>query len=373
MEQNTDGAQPHDRQSSPDGGSAEPIRTNFMSDNVGTVSPEILAALAQANVGEAPAHGADSWTRRLEARVAEVFEAEARVFPVATGTAANALALSALSPPWGAILCDESAHINRRECGAPEFFTGGAKLWPIPSADGRMEAGLLASAVADLSAGGARLSRPAALSLTQATEWGTVYTLEHLVELTALAHEAGLSVHMDGARFGNALAHLGCSPADMTWRAGVDVLSLGATKSGALSADLIVMFDLSLAEDMERRIKRSGHLWAKQRFLSAQLLAWLENDLWLRNARHANEMAGRLARGLARHPAATLPFDTQGNEVFAVLPELLVEGLEAAGFVFLRRTAPPGVTGTLVRFVTGHDTRPQDVDALLEALAGTTE
>lgn len=345
------------------------IRTNFMSDNVGPVCPEILAAIVAANTGDAPAHGDDAWTARLEARVSEVFEAEVRVFPVATGTAANGLALTALTPPWGAVLCDESSHIFRRECGAPEFFTSGAKLCPIPSAEGRMHTGLLSRTIADLQAGGRRLSRPAALSLSQATEWGTVYTIEQLVELASLAHDAGMGVHMDGARFGNALAHLGCSPADATWRAGVDILSLGATKSGALAAEMVVIFNTTLAEDMERRIKRAGHLWSKQRFISAQILAWLENDLWLHNARQANEMAGRLARGLLRHPGATLPFDTQANEVFAIMPELLVQGLEAAGYIFLRRTAPPGVEGTLVRFVTSYDTQPADIDALLEALA----
>ncbi|NHN88292.1 threonine aldolase family protein [Acetobacter conturbans] len=345
------------------------IRTNFMSDNVGPVCPEILAAITQANVGDAPAHGDDAWTAQLEARAAEVFEAEVRVFPVATGTAANGLALSALSPPWGAILCDESAHIFGRECSAPELFTSGAKLCPIPSPDGRMSPAMLARTIAEVQAGGRRLSRPAALSLSQATEWGTVYSLDQLVELTTLAHDAGMGVHMDGARFGNALAHLGCSPADATWRAGVDILSLGATKSGALAADLVVMFDTGLAEDMERRIKRAGHLWSKQRFLSAQLLAWFEGDLWLRNARHANEMAGRLARGLLRHPGAMLPFETQANEVFAILPEALVQALEVSGFIFLRRTAPPGVHGTLVRFVTSYHMQHADVDALLEALA----
>ena len=369
MEQTTH-TPPHNDTLSADDTGAQPIRTNFMSDNVGPACPEILAAIAEANVGAAPAHGDDAWTARLEARVAEVFEADVRVFPVATGTAANGLALSALSPPWGAILCDESAHIFGRECGAPEFFTSGAKLCPIPSPDGRMQPDMLARTIADVQAGGRRLSRPAALSLSQATEWGTVYSLEQIVELTTLASDAGMAVHMDGARFGNALAHLGCSPADATWRAGVDILSLGATKSGALAAELVVMFDTHLAEDMERRIKRAGHLWSKQRFLSAQLLAWFENDLWLHNARQANEMAGRLARGLLRHPGATLPFETQANEVFAILPELLVQGLEAAGFVFLRRTAPPGVDGTLVRFVTGYDVQPADVDALLTALSG---
>ncbi|NHO32145.1 threonine aldolase family protein [Acetobacter fallax] len=368
MNQNTVGQSSGDTLVS-EGKTAEHIRRNFASDNVAPVCPEILAALGAANVGAVPSYGADPWTERLGVRVSEVFGTEVRVFPVSTGTACNSLALSALTPSWGAVLCDESAHIDNEECGAPEFFTGGAKLRGLPSSDGRIDPDLLGRTLEQGAGAGAHSSKLSALSVTQATEWGTVYGPEHLREVTGLARAAGLAVHMDGARFGNALAHLGCSPAEMTWQSGVDILSLGATKSGALAAEMLVVFDLARAADMDRRQKRAGHVWSKQRFLSAQLLAWLEDDLWLRNAANANEMAARLARGLVRQPGAVLPFETESNEVFVVLPELLLEALEAAGFGFYRWVTPPGVDGTLIRLVTSYDTRSEDVDALLGVLA----
>ncbi|GBQ95461.1 low-specificity threonine aldolase [Acetobacter nitrogenifigens DSM 23921 = NBRC 105050] len=372
MEQNT-GEQISANAPAPDAQAArqagEHIRKNFASDNVAPVCPEILAAIGEANVGAAPSYGADPWTAGLKARVAEIFETDAAVFPVTTGTASNGLALSALCPPWGAVLCDESAHIDNEECGAPEFYTHGAKLRPLPSADGRIDPALLARALNGHADRGFHLSKLSALSVTQATEWGATYSLEHLREVTDLARGAGLGVHMDGARFSNALAHLGCSPADMTWRAGVDILSLGATKNGALAAEALIVFDPVRAVEMERRIKRAGHVWSKQRFLSAQLLAWFADDLWLRNARNANDMASRLARGLLRQPGATLPYAIESNEVFVVLPEPLVQGLEQAGYDFYRWTTPPGVEGVLIRLVTRYDTTPDDIDGLLASLS----
>lgn len=353
----------------PGGPGREHIRRNFTSDNVAPACPAILDALVAANREAAPSYGGDRWTSRLEEVVTDLFETEVRIFPLATGTACNSLALAALTPPWGSVLCDESAHVFNDECGAPEFFTHGAKLVPLPSADGRMDPKLLSRAIANADAADTHRSALSALTLTQATEWGTVYSLDRLRALTGLAHAGGLGVHMDGARFANALVHLGCTPAEATWRAGVDVLSLGATKNGAMAAELLVLFDLERAADMGRRIKRGGHVWSKQRFLSAQLLAFFENDLWLRNARHANEMAARLARGLARQPGAVLPYPCEVNEVFVVLPEVLVQTLEQVGFDFYRWTPMPGVDGTLIRLVTRYDTSPEDVDALLMALA----
>ncbi|MDG6094260.1 low specificity L-threonine aldolase [Acetobacter sp. AN02] len=347
----------------------EQIRRNFASDNVAPVSPEIMAALAEANRGAAPSYGGDEWTLRLQAKVTEIFETPpAAILPVTTGTASNALALSALTPPWGAVLCDESAHILSDECGAPEFFMHGGKLRQIASPDGRIDPEMLSRAIDHADFRGIHDSRLTALSLTQATEWGTVYSLEHCRELTDRARASGLGVHMDGARFANALATLGCTPAEASWKAGVDILSLGATKNGALAAELLIIFNPSYTNDMTRRMKRGGHIWSKQRFQSAQLLAWFEDDLWLRNAAQANAMATRLAHGLGRHPGATLPFPTESNEVFVILPEAVVGHLEAAGFVFYRWETPPGITGVLIRLVCRYDTQEQDVDALLEAL-----
>jgi threonine aldolase len=209
--------------------------------------------------------------------------------------------------------------------------------------------------------------RPAAITVSQATEWGTVYRAEELARLSAAAHALGLRVHMDGARFANAVAHLGCSPADATWRAGIDVLSFGATKNGALAAEAVVVFDPALEAELALRRKRGGHLWSKMRFISAQLLAYLDGDLWLRNARHANAMARRLAAGLTSIPAVRLAQAAEANELFVALPAALAAALRAAGFSFYDWPAPPGCEGPVVRLVTSYDVTPADVDALLAA------
>ncbi|MCQ9155444.1 low specificity L-threonine aldolase [Acidomonas methanolica] len=347
---------------------SEAIRKNFASDNTAPACPEVMAALIGANGGPAASYGEDDETARLEARFREIFGTDLLCFPVTTGTAANALALSALVPPYGAVLCDQSAHIACDEAGAPEFFTHGAKLLPLPSADGRITPDALREAIAANRAGGVHASPARAVSLTQTTEWGTVYPLAQVAALAAIAHEAGLAVHMDGARFANAVAHLGCTAAEASWHAGIDVLSFGGTKNGAMAAEAVLFFDTARAEDFLRRVKRSGHLWSKQRFLSAQLLALLEADLWLRHGRQANAMAQRLAHGLRRLPGAILPFPVESNEVFVVLPEAVVSRLETSGFVFHRWPTPPGVNGVLIRLVTHYATEQADVDGFLGAL-----
>ena len=336
---------------------------HFASDNTAGISPEIIAALAAANDGAVGSYGADPITARLEAKLAQLFEHEVAVFPVATGTAANALALAAVTPPWGAVLCHPLAHIACDEANAPEFYTGGAKLVPVPGADGKL-------AVADLAAllpgdlGNVHHAQPAAVSLTQATECGTVYRPAEIAEISALAHRHGLAVHMDGARFANALVHLDASPADLTWRAGVDVLSFGATKNGALGAEAIVFFDPARARDLPFRRKRAGHLFSKMRFLSAQLEAYVTDDLWLRNARHANAAAARLAKGLTALPGVRLRHPVEANELFVELPETVISGLSAAGAQFFRWEGP---TSTCIRLVTAWNTREADVTAFLES------
>ena len=334
---------------------------NFASDNTAGISPEILKALADANDGAVGSYGADPVTARLEAKLAELFEHEVAVFPVATGTAANSLALAAVTPPWGAVLCHDEAHIACDEANAPEFYTGGAKLVPLPGADGKLTAAALAARLpGDL--GNVHHAQPAALSLTQATECGTVYRPDEIAGIAALAHRHGLAVHMDGARFANALVHLDVSPAELTWRAGVDVLSFGATKNGALGAEAIVFFDPARARDLPFRRKRAGHLFSKMRFLSAQLDAYVTDDLWRRNARHANEAAARLAEGLARLPGARLRHPVEANELFVELPEPVIAGLLAAGFQFHRWQDP---TSRCIRLVTAWNTAAADVGAFL--------
>ena len=332
----------------------------FTSDNVAGAAPEILSALVEAaREGPMASYGADPVTARLKERVADLFEAEVEVFPVATGTAANALALSCLTPPFGSVYCHVDAHVNTDECGAPELQTGGAKLVGLPGAHGRIEPETLEDALAAAPFGFVHAVQPSALSLSQATEAGTVYAPDEVEQLSAIARRRGMTVHMDGARFANALVRLGCTPAEVTWKAGVDVLSLGATKNGALAAEAVVFFDKALARDFGYRRKRGGHLFSKMRFLSAQLDAWLKDGLWLRLANNANAMADRLAEGLSGLPGAELENPVEANEVFVSLPEPVTEGLLARGYQFYRWDGP------VVRLVTSYETKPGDVDALL--------
>ena len=335
---------------------------DFRSDNVSGIAPEILAAIAAANSGSAASYGDDAVTRRLAVRFSELFEHEVVVFPVATGTAANALALAALTPPWGVIYCHEAAHIQCDECGAPEFFAGGAKLCPLPGADAKLVPADIEALLAGQ--GVVHHAQPAAISISQATEAGTVYTPDEIAALGALARRRGLALHMDGARIANAVAALGCAPAAITWRAGVDVVSFGATKNGALAAEAVIFFAPAKAAEFAYRRKRGGHLISKMRFLSAQLDAYLADGLWLRNAAHANRMAARLAAGLAAVPEARLRHPVEANEVFVELPEPTAAALEAAGFAFHRwgDAAAP-----CLRLVTAFDTRAEDVDAFIAA------
>ncbi|MSO89199.1 MAG: low specificity L-threonine aldolase [Rhodospirillaceae bacterium] len=335
---------------------------NFASDNASRTAPEILAALQTANTGPAMPYGADGWTERLTARFCALFEAEVAVFPVATGTAANALALSALVPPFGAILAHPHAHIVEDECGAPEFFTGGAKFLTVDGADGKMPPAGLEATIGDAGIGFVHHVQPASIGISQTTEAGTVYALDEIRAISVIARKHGLRLHMDGARFANAVAALGCSPADATWRAGVDVLSFGATKNGALGAEAVIFFDRGFARDFPYRRKRGGHLLSKQRFVSAQLLAYLNDDLWLRNARHANAMARRLADGLAKAPSARLVHPVQSNMVFVELPENAIVRLLDRGFRFYRWRTD---TSTTLRLVTAFDTEASDVDAFI--------
>jgi threonine aldolase len=333
---------------------------NFRSDNVTGIAPEILAAIAAANAGTAASYGADAVTERVARRVAELFEHEVAVFPVATGTAANALALASLTPVWGAIYCHEVSHIQIDECGAPEFFSGGAKLLPLPGADAKLAPATVTAAM--IEQGVVHHVQPAAISISQATEAGTLYRPEEIAALSALARRHGLGLHMDGARFANAVAALGCSPAELTWRAGVDVLALGATKNGALAAEAVVFFDPAKAAEFGYRRKRAGHLFSKMRFLSAQLEAYLADGLWLRHAAHANRMAARLSAGLAGLPGARLQHPTEANEVFIELPEAAIVALAAAGFGFYRWGGP---ASPCLRLVTAFDTREADVEAFI--------
>ena len=339
---------------------------SFLSDNAAGVSPAILDAIAGANGGAAPAYGADALTQSLTGRFEDFFGHPVHCFLVATGTAANALALSALCPPWGAVLCHEEAHIAVDECGAPELFTGGAKLVPLPGRDGKLSLESLQNAYARFRVGDQHQVQPAAVSLSQSTESGTVYKPSEIAAITCWAHAQGLKVHMDGARFANAAVSLGAAPADITWRTGVDILSFGATKNGALAAEAVIVFDPALGRELPFRRKRAGHLISKSRFFAAQFHAYLDGDLWRRNAAHANGMASRLANGLGRIAGVTIAYPVEANEVFVRLPDGLAAALQQQEFLFHDWPAA-GAGGR--RLVTSPMTTEAEVDAFV-AVAG---
>lgn len=345
----------------------------FGSDNMVGASPAVLAGIVQANAGEQASYGADIWCEQAEQRIAHAFQAPVKVFFVSTGTVANSLALSALVPPWGGVLCQRDAHVLADESSAPEFFSGGARLIGLDAVDGKLAPQVLERALAVCGHPPHNVV-PRALSITQANELGLVYTPEEVRELAVVAHRNGLKVHMDGARFANALASLGCQPADITWRAGVDVLCLGASKNGALMAEAIVFFDLSLAQDFAYRVKRAGQMAAKARLFGAQFSAWLQDDHWLELARQANDVAGRLGRALQELPGARVVWPVQANEVFAVMPKALAQALRAQGAVFYdwpEHSLPAHESlkddEMLVRLVTSFASTAQQVDELLAA------
>jgi threonine aldolase len=332
----------------------------FKSDNTAPAAPEIMAALAAANSGFVRSYGDDPWTAQLDQRFGELFGTEVRVFPVATGTAANALALATLVPPYGAVLTHEEGHIVRDECGAPEFMTGGARLMLLRGAGAKLGPEAVQAAI-DANPASVHTVQPRALSLTQATELGTVYTPAELTAVCATAHRNGLAVHLDGARFANAVASLGCTPADITWKAGVDVLSFGATKNGAMGAEAVVFFGAARIADFEFRRKRAAHLLSKMRYVSAQLLAYVEDGLWLRLAGRANALAHRIGAAAGER----LMHPVQANEIFAQLGDEGCAALRAAGFEFYDW----GATGSgEARFVVSWNQPEEDVARLCEAL-----
>src|SRR4051795_3952307 len=330
----------------------------FASDNTAGIAPEILAAIGKANSGYALGYGNDDWTKRAEARFAEIFEREVAVFLVPTGTAANALAIAHLSPPWGAVLCHADSHIATDECGAPEFFGGGLKLIGLKGEGAKLSAETLRIALEGGQWGGPHHVSPGVLSLSQATECGTIYRVAETRELADIAHQHGMTVHIDGARLGNALARMNVSPAEATWKSGVDALSFGATKGGAMGAEAVIFFDPKRGAEMQSRRKRGGALASKHRFIAAQIEAYLEGDLWLSLARHANAMADALSEGLTA--AACKPvWPVEANEVFAPISLEADKRLRAAGAMYYPWPGDGldiGPDRILVRLVTSFQT-----------------
>ena len=348
---------------------------HFASDNTAPVPPQVLDALTRANHGHAPPYGTDATSAEAADRIRRMLEApDAAVCMVPTGTAANALALATLAPPWGQIFCHHHAHIEEDECGAPEFYTGGAKLTVLDGPAGRITPATLDGALAGAGAMGVHNVQPAAVSLTNVTERGAVYAPGEIAALSAVARAHDVPVHLDGARLANALAATGASPAEMTWKAGVDALSLGATKNGLMAAEAVVLFDPARAGELAFRRKRAGQLFSKQRYLAAQLLAWLEDDLWMHLARRANAAAARLADGLAAIEGATLHHEVGANMIFADLPRAALRRLSEAGAQFNliepgARLSGPDHSALAVRLVTSWATTDAEIDRFLEVAA----
>jgi len=333
---------------------------DFRSDNVGGAAPEILEAIIAANTGTAAPYGDDEYTRRMNERFATLFERAVQVYPLSSGTGSNSVALSALANPYGAIYCHETAHINVYECGAPEFFTG-AKLVGLPGRDFKLEPAALDDALDLAGRGNPTRVQPFALNITQPTDFGTLYSLADIAMLCEVAHRHGLRVHMDGARFANAVAALGCTPADLTWRCGVDVLSLGATKNGAINAEAVVVFDAELAREIPYRMKRGGQVLSKARFVSAQLERYVADDRWLQRARRANAHATALARELTALPGVSLVAPVEINMLFLRMPAAAVAALDRGPFRYYK-------LGRDVRLVCRHDQEPAGLEALVNCI-----
>ncbi len=346
----------------------------FSSDNWAGAHPAIARRLLEASEGFASAYGTSDLDRKVEARFSDVFEKDVAVFFVGTGTAANSLALASVTKPGGVTFCHDEAHIHTDECGAPGFFAHGARLHPVAGENAKIDPQALAAAIARFPEGGVHFGQAAAVSITQATEFGTVYTLDEIEAVRQVTSARGLPLHMDGARFANALAALGCSPAEMTWKRGVDILSFGGTKNGCWMAEALVFFDRDMAREMPFLRKRSAQLFSKSRFIAAQFDAYLENGLWLDLASHANGMADRLRTGLDRSNRCRNAWQTNANEVFAIMPKAVMQGAFAAGAAFYDWPVPANRPDMVVedevltRLVTSFATSADQVDSLLSLL-----
>ena len=338
-------------------------RIKFASDNVAGACPEVLDAIIKANEGIAAPYGNDEGSINLQNKFSEIFEKDVIVYPTASGTASNALALSALTPVFGSIYCHKLSHINTDECGAPEFYTGGAKLVTLGGVNGKITPEELSENIEGV--GIVHHTQPSVASITQLCETGEVYQLDEISAIAETAHKHNLKMHMDGARFANALVSLGTTPAEMTWKSGIDVLSFGATKNGCIAAEAIIFFKSELVGNLPFLMKRSGHLLSKMRFVSAQLDAYISNDVWLRNAKHANKMGKKLSEGLDANPKIELAYPTKANEVFVKFPRSIIEHLNLKGY----KMNEEELDGKAVRLVTAWNTETSEVDQLLQDIS----
>ena len=342
------------------------MELNFRSDNESPVAPAIMATLAEANYGTAWAYAEDALSKRLDEAFSDMFGTATTVVPLSTGTVANAIALACVTPPWGSVFCHRTAHIFNDESGAPEFFGNGLRLVPVDGPEGKFTAGALKQTITASAGHGVHSYVPSAVSLTQASESGTVYQRQEISSICAVAIEKGMATHLDGARFGNAIAALGCHPGDVSWKAGIQMMSFGASKNGCMAAEALLFFDRpELREKAERLRKRSGHLLSKMRYVSAQLLAYIENGLWLDLAKNANQQAARFSLAVVQHPNASLEYPVQANEVFVKWTAGGFQKLEESGIQFLTW---PG-RDDLARFVFSHCTSSEETETLCARLA----
>lgn len=347
---------------------------NFTSDNTVGASASVVEAIAKAAQGQPGPYGSDELTKEIEARFAEIFEHEVSVFCVTTGTAANALSLAAITPPWGICLCHENAHVMEDECGAPEFYMHGAKLNGLPGVGAKINAETLERYLQALPHG-VNQAPAKSVTISQATECGLIYTPAEIAAISKLCKAHDLPLHMDGARFVNALVELGCTPAELTWKAGVDILSFGATKNGCIMAEAIIVFNPVLAETLAYRRKRAGQTLSKNWLIAAQLHAYFDNELWLKNARHANESAKKLGKALAAIPEVRLAWEVQTNEVFAIVPQTLHHELRQQGaryYDWPKLCLPEGVSvgkdEIIIRLVTTFATEEADIRQFVESV-----
>ena len=334
-------------------------RVKFASDNVTGACPEVLDAILKANDGDRTPYGNDQVSNDLQKKFSEIFEKDVIVFPTASGTAANALALSTMTPSFGNIYCHKLSHINVDECGAPEFYTGGAKLVNLNGTNGKITAEELNKSI--VGKGVVHHTQPSSVSITQLCETGETYKLDEIKKISEIAHEHKLNIHMDGARFANALVSLNCSPAEMTWKSGIDVLSFGATKNGCFAAEAIIFFKPELVGNLPFLMKRAGHLLSKMSFVSVQLDAYISNGVWLKNAKHANAMGKKLSQGLDEHKNIKLAYQTDANEVFVKMPKDIINQLNSEGYTI----NDDEWDGNAVRLVTAWNTDPSDIDTFL--------
>ena len=333
---------------------------NLRSDNESKVFPEILNYINKINNTTSKAYGEDAITEKAKSLLCNFFETELKVFFLVSGTAANSICLATICPPFGSIICSEDAHINLDECGAPEFFSGGAKLIPIKTSNGLLSIENITSKINSMGSHGVHEMLPSAISITQTSELGTVYQLKHIKHISNIAKKNKLMLHMDGARFANACAFLKCTPSEMTWKSGVDILSLGATKNGALSCELVVVFNKSLYANVDRRQKRAGHLLSKQKFIAAQIIKWIENDKWIKAASKANNFAKKIGNILKNNKKINVIYPIESNMIFLELSLESELNLKKSNVEFYNW---PSNNNTL-RFVTSWNFKNKEINIL---------